>query len=216
MVAIFNMSTDIFPKIDIPICSVVWNYSGLVPEEMERRLISNYERALYSTVNDIEHVESQTINGMSVVRVFFQPNAHVEQGIAQVTAISQAAIRQAPPGTTPPLILRFSASNVPILQLGLGSDSLSEQELFDIANNFLRTDMATVPGAMVPWPYGGKQKQVQVDLDPDKLYAWGVSPNEVSTALNNQNVILPTGTAKIGHAGVPGPDQQHAATRWPS
>ncbi len=198
VVAITNMSTDIFPTIDIPICSVVWNYSGLIPEEMERRLISNYERALYSTVNDIEHVESQTINGMSVVRVFFQPGAHVEQGIAQVTAISQAAIRQAPPGTTPPLILRFSASNVPILQLGLGSDSLSEQELFDIANNFLRTDMATVPGAMVPWPYGGKVKQVQVDLDPDKLYAWGVSPNEVSAALNNQSVILPTGTAKIG------------------
>ena len=198
VVAITNMSTDIFPTIDIPICSVVWNYSGLIPEEMERRLISNYERALYSTVNDIEHVESQTINGMSVVRVFFQPGAHVEQGIAQVTAISQAAIRQAPPGTTPPLILRFSASNVQILQLGLGSDSLSEQELFDIANNFLRTDMATVPGAMVPWPYGGKVKQVQVDLDPDKLYSWGVSPNEVSTALNNQSVILPTGTAKMG------------------
>ena len=136
LVAITRMSTDIFPSIDIPICSIVWNYSGLVPEEMERRIISNYERSLYSTVNDIEHVESQSINGMSVVRVFFQPNGHIEQGIAQITAISQAAIRQAPPGTTPPLILRFSASNVPILQLGLSSDTLSEQELFDVGQQF--------------------------------------------------------------------------------
>src|SRR5882757_8639000 len=195
---ILRMPTDIFPDIDIPVISVIWNYSGLPPEEMEKRIVTNYERVLTTTVNDIEHVESQTLSGISVVKIFFQPGASIDAATAQVTAISQPIVRQLPPGATPPFIIRYSASNVPILQIGLESDSLSEQQLFDYGVNFIRADIATVQGAQIPYPYGGKQRQVMVDIDPQKLYAHGLSPADISNAINAQNLILPAGSTKIG------------------
>jgi multidrug efflux pump subunit AcrB len=195
---IARMPTDIFPDIDIPVISIVFNYGGLAPEEMEKRIVTNFERTVTTVVNDIEHVESQSLTGMGVIKLFLQPGASPEGATAQVTAAAQTAIRQMPPGTTPPLILRYSASNVPILQLALESDSLSEQQLFDYGTNFVRNDMATVQGAQLPWPYGGKQRQIMVDLDLSRLYAWGLSPRDVNDAIGLQNVILPTGTAKIG------------------
>jgi multidrug efflux pump subunit AcrB len=195
---ILQVPKDIFPDIDIPVISVVWNYSGLPPEEMERRIVTNYERALTTTVNDIEHIESQTLTGLSVIKIFFQPGAAVEAATAQVTAISQTVLRQMPPGATPPFIIRYSASNVPIVQTALESDTLSEQELFDYGTNFVRADLAMVQGAQIPWPYGGKQRQVVVDIDPPRLFAWGLSPKDVIAAIALQNLILPTGTAKMG------------------
>ena len=195
---ILRMPTDIFPDIDIPVISVVWNYGGLPPEEMEKRIVTNYERVLTTTVNDIEHVESQTLAGVAVIKIFFQPGANVDAATAQVTAISQTVVRQMPPGATPPLVIRYSASNVPILQIALESNSLSEQQIFDYGMNFIRADIVTVPGAQIPYPYGGKQRQIMVDIDPQRLYAWGLSPRDVNNALGLQNVILPTGTAKMG------------------
>ncbi|HEX3770105.1 MAG TPA: efflux RND transporter permease subunit [Polyangiaceae bacterium] len=194
---IARMPTDIFPDVDIPVISVIWSYSGLSPEEMEKRIVNNYERNLTVAVNDIEHIESQSLTGISVVKIFFQPGAKIEAATAQVTAISQSAVRQMPPGTTPPFIIRYSASNVPILQLALESSSLSEQQLFDYGVNFIRADIATIQGAQLPWPYGGKQREIMIDIDPQRLYAWGLSPRDVSNALGLQNVIVPTGTAKI-------------------
>ena len=195
---ILRMPTDIFPDIDIPVISVIWNYGGLPPEEMEKRIVTNYERVLTTTVNDIEHVESQTLSGVAVVKIFFQPGANIDGATAQVTAVSQSVLRSMPPGATPPLVIRYSASNVPILQVALESDSLSEQQIFDYGMNFIRAEVVTVPGAQVPYPYGGKQRQIMVDIDPQRLYAWGLSPRDVNNALGLQNVILPTGTAKMG------------------
>jgi CzcA family heavy metal efflux pump len=202
-VSLTRMPTDIFPDIDIPVITVVWNYTGLQPDEMERRIVTNYERALTTTVNDIEHIESQSLTGVAVIKIFFQPGAGIDAATAQVTAISQTVLRQMPPNASPPLVIRYSASNVPVMQLALGSDSLSEQQLFDLGVNFIRADIATVRGAQLPWPYGGKQRQVVVDLDPQRLYAWGLSPRDVTSALGLQNVILPTGTAKMGSAEYP-------------
>src|SRR5271168_1480891 len=179
---IFRMPTDIFPDIDIPVISVVWGYSGLPPEEMEKRIVTNYERILTTTVNDIEHVESQSLTGIAVVKIFFQPGAHIEAATAQVTAVSQSVLKLMPPGTTPPFIIRYSASNVPILQAALQSDSLSEQQLFDFGTNFIRADVVTIPGAMVPWPYGGKQRQIMIDIDPPRLFGFGLSPRDVTAA----------------------------------
>src|SRR5262249_10970953 len=156
VVSILRMPTDIFPDIEIPVISVVWNFGGLSPEEMERRIVNNFERGLTTTVNDIEHVESQSLTGVSVIKIFFQPGARIEAATAQVTAIAQTAVRSMPPGTTPPFIIRYSASNVPIMQVALQSDSLGEQQLFDYGVNFIRSDIVTVPGAQIPWPYGGK------------------------------------------------------------
>src|SRR2546423_14929959 len=198
LVAIFRMPTDIFPEVDIPVISVVWRYPGMSPEEMEGRVVRQFEGFLTTTVNDIEHIESQSLNGVAVIRIYFQPGAKIEEAEAQVTAPGQAAVRIMPPGTNPPLILRYSASTVPILQLSMGSNTLPEQQLFDISANFLRTELATVQGAMIPWPYGGKQRYIVVDLDPDKLYGYGLSAADVSQAINLQNLILPSGTAKIG------------------
>jgi multidrug efflux pump subunit AcrB len=203
VLTILRMPTDIFPNIEIPVISVVWNYSGLPPEEMERRLVNNFERNLTTTVNDIEHIESQSLTGISVIKVFLQPGAKVEAAIAEITAISQTALRMMPPGATPPLIIRYSASNVPILQLALSSESLGEQQLFDFGTNFIRADLATIQGAQLPWPYGGKQRQVMIDIDPERLYAWGLSPRDVNAALGLQNVIVPTGTAKMGSREYP-------------
>jgi multidrug efflux pump subunit AcrB len=196
--AIITMPIDIFPYIDIPVVSVVWNYNGLSPEEMEKRMVTFFERSMTTTVNDIEHIESQSYTGVSVTRVYFQPNAKVEVALAQITAIAQTLLRPMPPGTQPPSIIKYDASSVPIIQLGLQSDTMSEQELFDMGQNFIRTQLATIQGAAVPLPYGGKFRQVMVDLNPDQLTAKGLSATDVSAALGNQNLIFPAGNAKIG------------------
>ncbi len=198
VVAIVRTPADIFPDINIPVVSVVWGYSGLPPEEMERRLITPYERAVTTTVNDIEHIESQSYTGMGIVKVFFQQHADINGAVAQCTAIAQAMLRAAPPGTTPPLVIAYTASSVPILQLGLSSPTLSEGQLFDLGVNFLRVQLADIEGAAIPYPYGGKQRQVSVDLDPDALLARGVSGADVMNAVTAQNLVLPQGTIKIG------------------
>jgi multidrug efflux pump subunit AcrB len=198
IVAIRKMATDIFPVVDIPVISVAFNYTGMSPADMNARIITPYERILGTTVNDIEHIESQSLYGIGVVKIYFQPNAKIDNCNAQVTAISQTAIRQFPTGTQPPLIIEYNASNVPVLQLSIGSDVMPEQDLFNQAFNFFRAQLITVPGVQIPYPYGGKQHQVVVDLDPDKMFALAVSPADVSNALAAQNLILPAGTAKIG------------------
>jgi multidrug efflux pump subunit AcrB len=196
--AIVRTPTDIFPTIDIPVVSIIWSYNGLLPEDMADRIVSVTERSLTTTVDNIEHVESQSLNGIAVVKVFLQPTANIQRGIAQITAISQTQLRQLPPGTTPPLILAYSASSVPVLQLALSGKNLSEQELNDYGLNFIRTQLITVPGASVPYPYGGKQRQVQVDLNTTALQSKGLSALDVVNAISAQNLILPTGTSKIG------------------
>ena len=198
LITLGRMAKDIFPSIDIPVVTVLWSYNGLTPEEMEKRIVTISERAMTTTVNDIEHIESQSLSGVGVIKVFFQPGASVDAAVAQVTAINQTVVRVMPTGTTPPLIIRYSASNVPILQLGLGSKTLSEQTLYDIGLNFLRVQLATVQGASVPLPLGGKVRQIQVDLNPQALQANGLTPSDVSNAINAQNLTLPSGTAKIG------------------
>ena len=198
LITLSRMAKDIFPSIDIPVVTVLWSYNGLTPEEMEKRIVTISERAMTTTVNDIEHIESQSLGGVGVIKVFFQPGASVDAAVAQVTAINQTVVRVMPPGTTPPLVIRYSASNVPILQLGLGSKTLTEQNLYDIGLNFLRVQLATVQGASVPLPLGGKVRQIQIDLDPQALQAKGLTPIDVSNAINVQNLTLPSGTAKIG------------------
>ncbi len=197
-IVILRTPTDVFPEINIPVVSIVWNYSGLSSEDMGNRITSVTERALTTLVDDIEHIESQSLNGIAVVKVFFQPHADVNKAIAQVTAISQTQLRQLPPGTTPPLVITYSASTVPILQLALSGRELSEQQLFDTGVNFIRTRLITVPGAAIPYPYGGKQRQVQVDLNTEALQSKGLSPLDVVNAVGAQNLILPSGTTKIG------------------
>jgi multidrug efflux pump subunit AcrB len=197
-IAMLVMPTDIFPYINIPVVSIVWSYPGVSPDEMEKRIVTVSERAVTTTVNDIEHIESQSYNGVAVIKVFFQPNAQVDLALSQVTAIVQTILRSLPPGIYPPAILKYDASSVPILQLGLSSQTLSEQDLYDLGQNFIRTKLATVEGAAIPLPYGGKTRQVMVDLDPDALYAKQLSATDVSNALNLQNLILPAGTAKVG------------------
>lgn len=203
IVAMLSMPTDIFPEVDIPVISVIWRYDGMTPSEMEERVTRTYEGILTTTVNDIEHIESQSLYGEGVIRIYFQPGAKIAEAEAQVTAISQTALRMMPPGMQPPLMLRYSASTVPIIWLSLGSNTLPEQQLFDITNNFLRNDLATVQGAMLPWPYGGKQRQIMVDLEPDKLFGFGLSAIDVSNAINGQNLIVPSGTVKIGRQEYP-------------
>ncbi len=195
--AIVTMPVDIFPYIDIPIVSVLWVYSGLSPEEMEKRVVTGFERSLTSNVNDIEHIESQAYNGYAVVRIYFHANVKIDMAVAQVTATMQTALRQMPPGMFPANVLKYDAASVPILQLGLSSKSLREQEIFDLGNNFIRTPLGTVQGASVSYPFGGKQRAVMVDLNLDELYAKQLSPIDVSNALNAQNLILPAGTAKM-------------------
>ncbi|HEX8523072.1 MAG TPA: efflux RND transporter permease subunit, partial [Tepidisphaeraceae bacterium] len=198
MVSIVAMPTDIFPVVDIPVISVAFNYTGMSPEDMNARIVSQFERFLTTTVNDIEHIESQSLYGIGVIKIYFQKGAKIENATAQVTAVGQTSIRQMPPGTQPPLILQYNASSVPILQLSLSSDTIPEQQLFDLAVNVMRPQLITIQGLVTPWPYGGRQRQVMVDLEPEKLYAYGISPADVSQAINNQNLILPAGTAKIG------------------
>src|SRR5712664_1167338 len=195
-VLILRTPTDIFPNIDIPVIAVAWQFTGLNPEEMEGRITTQYERILTTTVDNIEHIESTTVNGQSMVKLFLQPSARLDTANAQVTAVSQTILRQLPAGTQPPLIINYSASTVPILQLALSG--LSESELNDVGLNFLRTQLVTVPGASIPYPYGGKQRQVMVDLDPRLLQSKGLAPIDVVNTLGQQNIVLPSGTAKIG------------------
>jgi CzcA family heavy metal efflux pump len=195
---IFTTPVDIFPNINIPVVSVIWNYTGFSPEQMSNRIITIYERSLTTTVNDIEHIESNSLNGIAVVKIFFRPSVNISNAVAQVTAISQTQLRQLPTGTTPPLVIQYSASSVPIIQLALSGQGLSEQQLNDFGLNFIRTNLATVQGAALPYPYGGKQRQVQVDINSNALQAKGISPNDVVSAIGAQNIILPGGTEKIG------------------
>jgi len=198
VVAIVRTPTDIFPNIDIPVISVLWNYTGLAPEEISNRIVYQYERFLTTTVNDIEHVESQSWNGRAIVKIFFHPGVNIGNAVAQVTSVSQTAIHSMPPGTQPPLVLQYNASSVPILQLALSGQGMSEQQLWDVGLNFLRVGLVTINGIAIPYPYGGKQRQVEVDLNPSELQSKGLSPLDIVNAINVQNLILPAGTAKIG------------------
>jgi multidrug efflux pump subunit AcrB len=198
IVSIVSMPTDIFPNIDIPVVSSIWGYGGLSPDEMQNRITTVVERAMTTTVNDIQHIESQTLRGVSVIKTFFQPGTKIEAAVAQINAISQTLLRPLPPGITPPLILQYNAANVPVVLITISSDTLPEQELNDLGNSFIRTQLVTVRGAQVPFPYGGKPRQVMADLDPDALYARGLAPQDVLDALLAQNVILPAGSAKMG------------------
>jgi multidrug efflux pump subunit AcrB len=196
--AIVRTPTDIFPNIDIPVVSIIWNYNGLDPQDLSDRIVSITERNLTTTVDNIAHIESQSLYGIAVVKVFFQPSVSIDKAIAQITANSQTQLRQLPAGTTPPLIITYSASTVPILQLGLSGKGISEQQLNDYGLNFIRPRLVTIEGAAVPYPYGGKQRQVQVDLNTAALQSKGLSALDVVTAISAQNLILPTGTSKIG------------------
>jgi multidrug efflux pump subunit AcrB len=198
VVAILRTPTDIFPNINIPVVSIIWNYNGLVPKDMSDRIVSVTERNLTTVVDNVEHIESQSLYGIAVVKVYLQPNASLDRAIAQITASSQTQLRLLPQGTTPPLIIAYSASSVPVMQMALSGSGLSEQQLNDYGLNFIRTQLITIPGTAVPYPYGGKQRQVQVDLNPQALQAKGLSALDVVNAIAVQNLVLPTGTAKIG------------------
>jgi len=196
--SILTMATDVFPAIDLPVVTVIWAYSGFTPNDMEKRFVTQSERAYTTSVNDIEHIESQSVSGVGVIRIYFQPGANVAQGIAQVVATSQTIQRILPTGTQPPYVLRYDASDVPVIQAAVSSDTLPEQQLSDLSTNFIRTQMATVQGAQIPAPYGGRGRIINVDIDPQALYARGLSPYDVSNAISAQNLALPTGDAKIG------------------
>ncbi len=196
--SIYRTSTDIFPSVDIPVITTIWSYNGLSADEMANRIVANYERVLTLTVDDIEHIESQSLNGFSAVKIYFHPGANIEMALSQVTPVSQTNIRSSPPNTFPPMIVVYNASSVPILTLALGGKGLTEQQVYDLSSNLLRVQLATVQGASIMAPYGGKQRQVQVDLDMAALQAKGLSPTDVVNAVNSQNLILPAGTVKIG------------------
>src|SRR6202790_207147 len=197
-VSIYRASTDILPNIDIPIVSVVWQYTGMPADEIEARIVYINERILTASVNDIEHIESQSLDGVGVIRIYFHPGAKIAEAEAQVTATCQTLLKLMPPGITPPYIVRYSVTSVPIVQIAVSSDTLTEQQIFDYCQNFIIQRLGTVQGARVPQPWGGKQRQVMIDLDLDALYGRGLSPSDVSTALTNQNLIMPAGTAKMG------------------
>ena len=197
-IAILRTPVDIFPEINIPVVSVVWSYDGMSPSEMANRIVTNSERGLTVTVNDIEHQESQSLNGKAVIKIFFRPGVNISMAMTQVTAMCQTVLRGLPPGTTPPLVITYSASTTPVVQLGLSSKTLEEQQVFDLAQNFLRNQLVTVQGVATPYPYGGKPRQIQVDLDSAKLQAYGLAPIDIVNAVSAQNLILPAGTTKIG------------------
>jgi multidrug efflux pump subunit AcrB len=204
LIVIFGVSaagrtpTDIFPNIGIPVVAVVWTYNGLPPDDMSGRVVYYYERTLSAQVNDIEHIESQSLPGYGVVKVFFQPTVNINSALAEITAASQTVLKLLPPGITPPYVLSFNASSVPILQLALSSDALSQAEIFDAGQNFIRPQLATVPGTAIPSPYGGKVRQVQIDINPNKLQAYGLSAQDVVEAIARQNLVTPVGTEKVG------------------
>src|SRR6201992_4471401 len=190
--------TDIFPDIRLPVMGVFWQYTGLPPDQMSGRITTPFQRALTTTVNDIEHIVANSYNGIGIIKIFFQPGVNIQTANAQVTAISQTLLKQTPPGATQPLILNYSASTVPIIQVALSGEGLTEQNLADIGINQLRTPLVTVPGAAIPYPFGGKQRQIQIDLNLTALQARGLSGQDVSNALAAQNLITPVGTQKIG------------------
>src|SRR5438876_7245520 len=190
--------TDIFPEINIPVVTIAWTYTGLSPLEVERRVTSTIERGATTMVNDIEHLESQSLPGMTIIKLFFHPRANISTALAQTAAATETMMKWLPPGATPPLVIIYSASTVPVIQIGLTSDTMSEQQLFDLGTTYLRPKLTTVPGAALPWPYGGKQRFISVDIDSAALQAKGLSPVDVVNAMNAQNLILPTGTAKLG------------------
>src|SRR6201996_2350466 len=192
-------AVDIFPNIGVPVIATAWTYTGLSPNDMSGRIITPFERVLTTTVNDIEHIESNSLNGIGVVKIYFQPNANIQTATAQVTSISQSVLKQLPPGVTPPLILNYNASTVPIVQLALSGKGLSEGKMFDLAQNQVRPGLVTVPGAAIPYPSGGRQRQIQVDLDPAALQSKGLSAQDVGNAIAAQNQINPVGFAKIGN-----------------
>ena len=197
-ITILRTPVDIFPDINIPVISVIWNYDGMSPNEMADRIVTSSERIFTIVVNDIEHQESQSLNGKAVVKIFFRPGVNIPMAMTQVTGACQTILRGLPPGTTPPLVITYSASSTPVVQLGVSSKTLPENRVFDLAQNFLRTQLTTVPGAATPYPYGGKPRQVQVDLDSAKLQAYSLTPADIVNAVAAQNLILPSGTAKIG------------------
>jgi multidrug efflux pump subunit AcrB len=201
--SIQRMRVDIFPSIDIPVVAVVWSYQGMTSEEMERRVVGISERSMSTTVNGIERIESQSIQGMGLLRVYFQPGTDIGGAIAQITSVSSAILRILPPGMTPPSVIQFNASNVPVVQLTARSETLSEQQIFDHALNFIRIRLFTIPGLSTPLPFGGKGRQISVDIDPAKLAARGLNPADVVTALSAENVITPAGTARIGGRELP-------------
>ncbi|HEX3479109.1 MAG TPA: efflux RND transporter permease subunit [Kofleriaceae bacterium] len=198
VLSIRSTPTDIFPNINIPVISVLFRYNGLQPEDVEKRIVNNFERFLTTIVSDIDHMESLSVTGQAIVKIYLQPGADVPQAIAQTTAIAQSAIRSMPPGMVPPLIMQYSATAVPIMQIAMESDTLSEQQLFDYGINYIRAEIATIKGAQIPYPYGGKQRYIMIDIDPQRLHALGLSPRDVQSALAVQNVVLPSGTAKLG------------------
>jgi CzcA family heavy metal efflux pump len=198
-VSVQSTPTDVFPVIDIPVASVIWAYNGASPNDMEKRIVTIAERSYTTSVNDIEHIESQSMPGVSVIKMFFQPGAKVEAAVAQLTATSQTLLKLLPPGITPPLIIQYSASSVPIIQLGVSSKTMSESQIYDYAQNVVRVQLATVRGASTPSPYGGKPRQIMVDLDQQALQAKGLTAYDVSNAISAQNLILPAGTAKMGN-----------------
>ncbi len=198
ILSIYRTPVDIFPVVDIPVIAIIWNFNGLEPKEMEGRIVSNSERAYTTTVSNIEHMESESYNGVAVIKIYFQPGADIPSAIALAAAESQAILRTLPAGTTPPLIIQYSAADVPVLQAVVYSDTLSEDQINDFANQFIRTQLATVQGAELPLAYGGKQRNIMVDIDPDQMLAKNISASDVSTAFNQQSVILPAGTAKMG------------------
>src|SRR5437868_6632047 len=197
-IVILRTSIDIFPDINIPVISIVWQYSGMQPQEMADRFLSNTERGLTTLVNDIQHIESVALQGRAIEKIYFQPTANLQMAVAQVTAVSQQMVRQLPPGTHPPLVSVYSSSSVPIVQVGISSKSIPEQELNDLTLNFVRSPLTTVKGAAIPYPYGGKARVIAVDLDTPSLQAHGLTPVDVVNAMSAQNLILPSGTAKIG------------------
>jgi multidrug efflux pump subunit AcrB len=196
--ALMRMATDIFPEINIPVISIIWNYTGLNAQEMGQRIAAQNERGLTTTVSDIEHIESTSLTGITIIKVFFQPNANIQTALAQVVAAEQTQVRQLPPGITPPLVIKYSASSIPVVQLGLSSSTLPEQTLFDAAVQTLRPQLVTIPGVAIPFPYGGKNRVISVDLDMPALQARGLAPADVVSAINVQNLILPSGTTKLG------------------
>jgi len=196
VLSILSTPKDIFPSINIPVISVIWYYTGMAPRDISDHLVSPYERVLTTAVDNIEHIESESLYGIAIVKIFLQPNASVPQGIAEVTAVSQTILKQLPTGTTPPIILSYSATNVPVLNVGLSG--LSEQQLNDYGLNFIRTQLITVPGAAIPYPYGGKMRYLQVDLNYKALQGYGLTPYDVINTINVQNLILPSGTEKVG------------------
>ena len=195
--SIESMPTDIFPNIDIPVVTVVWGYGGMSADQIANRIVSNAERSMTTTVNDIDHIESQSLVGIAIIKVFFHPSVNIGKAVAEITAVSQAQVRSLPPGTFPPFIIQYNASSVPVLQLGISGQGLNEQQLNDLASNTIRTQLATIEGAQIPFPFGGKQRQIQVDLDLNALQARGLSPTDVVNAIGAQNVIAPSGTIKL-------------------